>query len=207
MIKSISEVQSMLLTKGELIKNPTFKSAYMMTSPGCSSERIIALKENIINFPQLYLDIISQYSFEKVEIDGFYMSPYSFKSSDTIAGLLEAYEDPFFPKEFMRKHKMYQIGSYNTDILCVTEGTDQFRAGEILYIDEGYNIYNPEDSQIHPIAKNFEQFIIIAGNLEQIHSEITEDESNYEEKKKEFVSRLRALEVDEKYDSAWLNVF
>ncbi len=146
------------------------------------------------------------YSFERVEVDGFYMSPYSFRSPDTVEGLLEAYEDPFFPREFMDKHKMYQIGSYNTDILCVTEGTDQFPEGEILYIDEGYDIYNPQDSQIRRIAKDFEQFLIVAGNLEQIHSEMPNDDSVYEQKKAEFYDRLKKLGVEDIYHKAWLNV-
>ena len=55
--------------------------------------------------------------------------------------------------------------------------------------------------------KDFEQFLIVAGNLDQIHTEMQGDDSLYEQKKDEFLGRLRALNVDEKYDRAWLNVF
>lgn len=102
---------------------------------------------------------------------------------------------------------MYQIGSYNTDLICVTAGTDQFTEGEILFVEEGYDIYNPQDNQIHPIAKDFEQFLIAAGNLHQVREEIADDNLNHEEKKNEFIERLRVLGVDEKYHKAWLSVF
>jgi len=206
MIKNVKKVQLMLINKGVLIENPIFKSSYMMTSPGCSLERILFLKEKLPRLPQSYINIIESYSINGIEIGGLDLSPYGIGNVDIVAALLNAYEDPFFPKEFMQKHKMYQIGSYNTDILCVTEGTENFEEGEILYVDEGYDIYNPEDSQIRRIAKDFEQFLIVAGNLEEVHTEMSNNDSLYEQKKAEFFRRLEILEVDEKYHSAWLNV-
>jgi hypothetical protein len=207
MINSISALQSRLLSNADLMDNPIFKSSYSMTSPGCSGNRLILLKKKIPNIPKSYTDVLSKYSLKGIEIDGFSLSPYRFDNIDTVEGLIDAYEDPFFPKEFMEKHRLYQIGSYNTDILCVTAGTDWFKEGEILYIDEGYDIYNPEDSQIRKIARDFEQFLIVAGNLEEIHTEMGGDESLYESKRQEFIDRLNKLGVDEEYHNAWLWVF
>lgn len=205
MISSIFEVQSMRLSKGSLEDDPIFKPYYMMTSPGCSVERISYLIKHFPRLPQTYIDILSSYSINTVEVDGFNLSPYFNSTPDTVGDFFEAYEDPFFPKEFMQKHKMYQIGSYNTDILCVTEGTEQFSEGEILYIDEGYDIYNPEDEQIHPLAKDFEQFLIIAGNLEELHTQMQGDDSLYDIIKTEFLDRLNQLGVDKKYHKMWLS--
>ncbi len=207
MINNIPELQVNLSKRADLFREPDFKKRFIIKSRFLTQNKIDFLLAQGMKLPLSYVNIIQSFEFNGIDIDVFDLSPYGKPGVDIIQSLLEAYEDPFFPKAFMSKHKMYQIGSYNTDILCITEGTDQFEEGEILYIDEGYDIYNPEDSQIHPIAKDFEQFIIIAGNLEQIHSEMAEDESNYEEKKIEFLNRLRALGVDKKYDNAWLRVF
>ena len=155
--------------------------------------------------PESYIKIISLYSINGIEVDGFDVSPYFHTNPDIVDDLMAAYEDPFFPKECMEKHKMYQIGSYNTDILCVTEGTDQFSEGEILYIDEGYDIQNPEDNQIHPIAKDFEQFLIVAGNLDEIHTQMQGDDTLYESKKADFIERMEKLGVDKKYNQMWLS--
>ncbi len=204
MINSVKELQSMLSGMGELESNPIFKRPYMMFSPGCSPDRLRLLSENLRKIPESYLHIITLFTLNGVIIADFELSPYSFKNIDTVEGLLAASEDPFFPKEFMQKHKMYQIGSWNTDILCVTEGTDQFDEGEILVVEEGDDIYNPEDSQIHCLAKDFEQFLIIAGNMEQIHFEM-QDKSE-EEQRQEFLRRFKLLKIDDKYLNAWLNV-
>ncbi len=164
--------------------------------------------DNRLSFlPKSYLNVIKKIDIAGSVISTFSLSLSSLRHENIIQQLLDARNDPFFPKEFMEKHKMYQIGSYNTDLICVTAGTDQFTEGEILFVEEGYDIYNPQDNQIHPITKDFEQFLIAAGNLHQVREEIADDNLNHEEKKNEFIERLRVLGVDEKYHKAWLSVF
>ena len=205
MIDSLKSVQSMMLKEADLTDNLDFKRRYLMTSPGYSTKQIFLLKKSLFDIPNSYTNVLKSYLIDHVSIDGFEISESS-ANSDSIDGLLKAHKDPFFPKEFMGRHKLYQIGSYNTDLLCVTSGTNQFHEGEILYIDEGYDIYNPQDSQIRRIAKDFEQFLIIVGNLDEIHQEMS-DESNYEQKWQEFCERLKLLKVNELYWPAWKNVF
>lgn len=207
MITTLPQLQTELLSQADLEQDPIFKRPYLLTSPGCSNERFSFLQQNILGLPKSFANLLPSYSFNGVIIDEFELSPHSFRDLDIVEGLLKSIEDPFFPKEFMEKHRMYQIGSYNTDLVCVTAGTGQFKEGEILFVEEGYDIYNPQDDQIHPLAKDFEQFLIVAGNLNEIHREIKEDNSNWEEKKNEFIERLRILGVDENYHKAWLNVF
>lgn len=205
MINNVEELRLHLLEKADLFEDIVFKKRFIMDKPGCSKERIIFLKNKISNIPRCYLHIINSHNINGIDVGGFNISPYGNGNKDTVEGLLEAYEDPFFPKEFMQKHKMYQIGFYNTDILCVTEGTEKFSEGEILYIDEGYDIYNPEDEQIHPLAKDFEQFLIIAGNLDELHTEKQGDDDLYDDMKVEFLKRLEELGVDKKYHQMWLS--
>jgi hypothetical protein len=57
------------------------------------------------------------------------------------------------------------------------------------------------------VADNIEQFLIIIGNLNQLHREVDDDESNYDEKRDEFVNRLRILNVNEKYYDSWKLLF
>ena len=153
--------------------------------------------------PQTYCNVIKKLDITGVLLGGFCLSPYSLKKEKIEEQLRKAFDGPFFPKEFMDKHRMYQVGSCNTDLICVTAGTEKFTNGEVLLVEEGLDIYNPQDSQIHLLAKDFEQFLIIAGNFDQVRSEINEDESNYAEKKEKFLDRLKKLKIDEKYYSAW----
>lgn len=205
MISAISEIQDIFLIKARNEDDPIFKRPYLLLSPGYSKTKIEKIKEIFIDFPLSYLRILESYKVNGVIISNFELSPYSFDDEDALEGLIKSYNDPFFPKEFMEKHKMYQIGTYNTDLICITTGTDQFKEGEILFVEEGYDIYNPQDNQIHKIAKDFEQFLIIAGNLGQIRGEIKEDESNWEIKKSDFIQRLKLLKVDEDYQKFWMS--
>jgi hypothetical protein len=179
----------------------------MMVSPGSSKEKIEILKKRLNGIPSSFISLIEKFNFNGVCINGFEIAPCYSPHQDLVENILESYEDPFFPKEFMEKHNMFQIGSYSTHLLCLTKGTIQFREGEILFVEEGYDIYNPQNSQIQRLAKDFEQFLIVAGNLNQIHREINDDNSNWEEKKAEFIERLKLLEVNEEYYPAWLSVF
>ena len=200
MITNIEEIQTAMLSKAKEVKNHLFKRDWLLTSPGCNKKRKSLLLETANAIPASYIKILEKYSLNGVIIDDFELSPYSFKDTDTVEGLLNALSDPFFPKEFMERHHMYQVGSYDTDLLCVTSGTEQFTDGEVLFVEEGYDIYNPEDSQIHPIAKDFEQFLIILGNFDQVRRSVNEG-------KQEFLERLKQLEVDERYHSVWLSLF
>ena len=104
----------------------------------------------------------------------------------------------------MQLHKLYQIGFYNTDIICITEGIENYLPGEILFIDEGDDIFDPQDEQIHPLAPNFEIFLILAGNLNQIYQVI--DHEDYNALVSEFERRLIELNINKRYWPAWVRL-
>lgn len=184
-----------------------FQRPCMMHMPGADQREIDILQKKLPELPSSYLQVIKKYNLNGITIGYFCVSPFSYKPEGISFSLIKAHDDPFFPKAFLERHKLYQVGSYNTDLVYVTTGTDQFANGEVLFVDEGFDIYNPQDSQVHPLAKDFEQFLIIAGNLNQVQREIHEDESNYEEKKQEFLDRLKHLGINEKYHDIWLSLF
>lgn len=186
--------------------NEIHRKSFQLYLPGISEESEKKLKASIPYLPSSYLELVKKYNFLEVCIGWFLVWPGGrFKTLED--SVIDALNDSFFPKEFMEKHKMYQVGFCNTDLICVTAGTNQFAKGEVLFVDEGFDIYNPQDSQVHSLAKDFEQFLIIAGNLNQAQRGIHEDESNYEEKKQEFLDRLKRLGVDEKYHGIWVSLF
>lgn len=204
MINNLNELQKYVTKDIDLHTDPLHKKSFMMLEPGITDNDIKLLKEKCPYIPETYTDIIKKYNFLGVSLGYFNLSPGVLYNNLTEA-IIEAQEDPFFSKEFMDRYKIYQIGFNNTDLIYVTHGTKKFSEGEILFVEEGEDIYNPQDSQIHPIAKDFEQFLIITGNMDQIQRGINEDESNYEEKKNEFIERLRILNVDKTYQKFWLS--
>jgi hypothetical protein len=180
-------------------------SRVLINKSSDSPQQLKEINEQLYFLPNTYLNVIKNIDITGACIGYFNLSPSSLKQEGIVQQILEAKEDPFFPNEFIEKHRLHQVGFNNTDLIYVTSGTDQFKEGEVLFVEEGYDIYNPQDSQIHKIARDFEQFLIIAGNMHQIREEINEDESNYDEKKNEFLNRLKLLNVDPEYHNFWLS--
>jgi len=206
MIRNLKDLSYYLKNLESAFEDPIHKASFKIYAPGITKKEEKLLRTNLKNIPETYLEIVRRYNLLGVSVGYFDCSPGDLYKN-LVESLIDANcHDTFFPKEFMEKHRMYQIGSGNTDLVCVTAGTDQFKEGEILLVEEGYDIYNPQDDQIHPLAKDFEQFLIVAGNFDEIHCATIEDNSNWEEKKNEFIERLRLLGVDENYHKAWINV-
>lgn len=212
MIKNVSEIQDMLLKQGEKENNPIFKGSYMMTSPGSSPQKLAELKNIFPNLPDSYIKFLGIYNFCGVNLGNFSLYPYSYNDPDIVSDFINAQEDSFFPKEFMIKHHLYQIGSLDCDIIAVTEGTNtKFKKGEILYIEEGDPL-NPTDSQILKFAQDFEQFLLAAGNLHQLSTENQEDMDNMDEEeleeklKEQFFVRLNNLNMSAEYQETWKKV-
>lgn len=204
MIHTLEELQKWIL---EGVEEIIYNNCFLMTSPGCDPVRLKHLKDLLPLIPQSYIDVIKKYSICGIRIYLFSISPCSFNSIDIVEGIIKASEDPFFPQEFMDKHHMLEIGSYSTDLICLTQDTPHSKGGEILFVDEGHDIFNPQDSQIYLLAKNFEQFLILTANYAQVNGEINENDSNLEEKKLEFLRRLEILNVNKKYHKAWFRFF
>ncbi len=204
-IQTIEELQTFIMQGAEEFEDLTIKRRFMLSSPGCNHERVEALRKKLPDLPESYTRFLERLNLNGVDIGWFGLTPSSNHPVDAVENVLEAQVDPFFPKEFMQKHRMYYIGYNDTDLVCVTAGTDKFKNGEILYVEEG-DPFEPKDSQIHPLAENFEQFLLLAGNLTQIQGEMQADDSKRKEKRVEFTTIMKKLKVPEKYHKTWLRM-
>lgn len=201
MIKTVNDLQKLLLKEADIFPE------MLMNDNGCTDDRVELLRNTLPELPDSYIKWLPRVNLNGICIGYFITSPFSANRIDTVESVLEAHNDLFFPKEFMEKHRLYQVGAYNTDLICISAGTDKFKEGEVLFVEEGYDIYNPEESQVHKLAKDFEQFLIIVGNFSEVRREINEDDSNWEEKRDEFIARLKFLGVSEEYYEIWLSLF
>jgi hypothetical protein len=202
MIQTINELQEYIL------KDADDFDELMMTSPGCSKERIRDLKATLPGIPDSYTKWVEALNLNGISIGYFEVSPCSFHSEDMVANVIQGNEDGIMFWDQMRQYHLYSIATTDDYGIFVATSSSSYREGEIIIIDE--DIYAEEDTPekyIHKLAKNFEQFLIAAGNLNQIHQEINDDNSNWEEKKAEFIGRLKTLGVSEEYHPAWLSVF
>ena len=205
MIKNMAElIDEMKDSEEEFLSSEAHRKGFQIYLPGISKESEKNLKLHIDDLPESYLEVARKYNLLRVSIGMF--SLYPRERCETLdESIIDSLNDPFFPKEFMEKYKMFQVGFYNTDLVCVTAGTEQFANGEVLFVEEGFDIYNPQDSQVLPLAKDFEQFILVAANVGR--DGVSADSLDFPAKQQEFLERLKKLRVDEKYHDVWLSLF
>ncbi|MBS0272654.1 MAG: SMI1/KNR4 family protein [Proteobacteria bacterium] len=202
MIKSIKELQDYLLKDAEDFEE------LMMTSPGCSKEEIDILKKTLPGIPDSYTKWVEAVNLNGISVGCFGTSPFSFNPEGMVANLIEGNEEGVMFWEYTRQYHLYSIVSCSDVGVFVATVSSPYKEGEIIAIDGSIYVEKDHPEQcIFRIAKDFEQFLIIAGNLNQLHREINEDNSNYGEKEKKFIERLKILGVAEEYHTPWMMMF
>ncbi len=165
-----------------------------------------SLKQKIPMIPPTYINVLNEINLFKVDIGYFSVSPYRLGDKNIVDSLVKFNTDetkPFY--NFLKQHGLVCVGSWDGDgsLICVRMSSKKDKNGEVIRVDDYINWDNPENSSIYNLAEDYTQFLVIAGNLNQIHREMNEDNSNYEEKKQEFSERLKILKVPEEYHKAW----
>lgn len=208
MIKNIKELQSLVLQDLKEGDEFIFQRTSMMTSPGCSKEEIEKLKKELPDIPDSYTIWVEKVNLNGIDVGYFGVSPFSFNPEGMVANLIEGNKEGVLFWEQAREYHLYSIATLDGIGVFVATASSPYKEGEIIIIDESiYADKNNPERWIEKLAKDFEQFLIVAGNLNQIHREIKEDDSNREQKKQEFLACLKTLGVAEEYHAAWLSVF
>lgn len=182
-------------------------------------ESIKYLLDHLHGLPYSYLKIISEYNLYEKFIYNFFLSPKALFSKVETSDMVEALVhcntvEPFLPQDFLDKKGLFWIGSDTCDhMIYVAKGSYEFEEGEIVLIEQMLeDKNNPAAEDIHPIAKDFEQFLIAAVNFEQvikkeIKKDIKKDSSEEEIIIQKLLERLKELGVAEKYHDVWLSFF
>ncbi len=207
MIKNIEELQLYLLHDLEQEDEIIFKRPLMMTSPGCSLQELKILKGTFPDLPNCYLKIVEKINLNGISVGYFEVSPASFNPEGMLANIIEGNQPDILFWQEMQQYHLYSVATISEYGVFIATNQSPFKEGEVILIS--VDIFNEDNPSqwIYRLSKNFEQFLIVAGNLNQIHREIQEDNSNYEIKKEEFFTRLKILEVAEEYYPAWERVF
>jgi hypothetical protein len=177
---------------------------------GCSNEDIINIEKEIGHLPLIYKNKIIKFDLYGKILGFFSLYPVRNHNEKLVDSLITANRDnSFLPLEFLKERNLVCIGSRSDYTICVAQQSSYFNEDQIVLVDEEIigNEDNPRPEDIQIAADNFEQFLIIIGNLNQLHREVEDDESNYDKKREEFIERLTNLNVNEKYYEFWKLLF
>jgi hypothetical protein len=208
MIKSIKELQNYVINDLDEKDDVIFQRPCMMTSPGRPKEEIEELKKALPSIPDSYTKWVEAVNLNGIAVGFFDVCPASFCSGGMVANIIEGNRKDVLFWEQMQQYHLYSVATIDGYGIFVATSSSPYKEGEIIAIDEEiYGEENNPEQWIYKLSKDFEQFLIVAGNVNQIRREVNKDDSNYDEKKKEFLDRLKQLDVAEEYYEAWMLMF
>ena len=204
MINCISDLQKYLIDLSYKFGGPREASDLILSTPGCSKEEIKELKSVFPGIPESYIKLLEAVNLNGISIGWLRVSPFSFNPEGMVANLIEGNEEGVLFSEYASQYHLYSVATTDGFGIFVATASSPFKEGEIILIDE--SIYADRDNPekwIHKLAKDFEQFLIIAGNINQIHRTI----KNEDEREQELSNRLKKLGIAEEYQQAWFHLF
>ncbi|CAO5682710.1 MAG: hypothetical protein HEEMFOPI_01760 [Holosporales bacterium] len=173
---------------------------------GINHDQLNALLKTLPFLPKSYTNCLTAYNIFQVCIGYFSISPINYDVDNIVDSLIMA-QDPehsFLPRSILDPLDLYWIGNNNNDTIYVAgKNSPKYQEGEIVDINEF--ILDAEekdyDDYMMPMAKDFEQFLILAGNLNEVHREFKDGKGA----KTEMERRLHILNVDKKYHDSWFS--
>ncbi|WP_221274641.1 hypothetical protein [Thaumasiovibrio subtropicus] len=197
MINNIDELK--LYTDVEAAKFPTIASHIRLGSSNYSEEQIAELSRRIPELPLCYIRVVRQVELTGVSIGQFALWPVTYGSGDLLTCLTKANEscsNPFLG--FYSNNYLVEVACCEANTVCIGSAAGR-NEGQVFLVD----ISSGPNPVFLKLAENFEQFLILAGNLHDISMSYQENENSG---LIEFSSRLEKFELDSSSVSTWIRM-
>ncbi len=166
--------------------------------PGCTPAEVAQLKAALPGLPESYASIIAAFDLRDVEIQYFELSINSPRSLGFVERFIDRNDADNFPEMLrLAREGVYWVASFEADPICVAHKDADFRRGNIIW-----HQHDSPDSKGMLLADDFEEFLLILGNLCQIsqrHDLDTEATAAAEA----FDQYLRLLHTEQQVMDAW----
>jgi hypothetical protein len=149
---------------------PDFRDSIVIDRPGCSQSEIATLMKALPGLPDSYTSVAKAVKLDGVAIGYFQLSPSS--RGNGLADKLVACNDPSITPmaNHYRTHGVYQVASWEADPIAVAHVSTTFNVGQVVK----YNAGNPA-ARPTVLADDFEQFLLMAGTLDEIRGKHGDD--------------------------------
>ena len=183
MIRNLDE----LIRYSEQVANslPLIANKVRIVRIGSQPGIIATLTQVLPRLPESYLSVVESIAIDGISIGYFELTP-SASHTMSLVEKLQIYNDPTFTPmfEYYQKHGVYQVASWEADPICIVHTDGKFKVGQVVK----YNIDTPALAPM-VLADNFEQLMLIAGNLQEISDKCDE----FEKALNEFKTYLDSL--------------
>lgn len=189
-IRNLEELVAFSERVGDAL--PELRKSIVIGRPGCSLEAVNTLLKKLPGMPDSYLSAIKAIRLEGIAVGYFRLSPSAFAGRDLTEKVISCNNPSQNP--LVERHRMYgvyQVASWEADPIGVVHADRMFKVGQVVK----YNIGNPEELPV-VLANAFDQFLLLAGNLDAIRDKHSETDGPTQAMK-EFREVLRNLFASE----------
>lgn len=203
MIRNLEDLKEKMQLEAIDFDEDVYKKSFLIVPSRINNDKMKLLQEKLPNLPTSYSKLLHNYNFFEVEVGYFSLSPLTHDLDNIVDSLIKAQtkQDSFLPRSLLDRYDLYWVGTNNNDTIYVAGKNSKFLEGEVIAIHEF--ILNAEEKDceqyILRLAQDFEQFLIIAGNLNEIYRTM----ENTQDREEELFKCLKLLQVDRKYYDSW----
>lgn len=204
MIKDMDDLKRKMKEDADEFSDALYTKGFLIYHDGITDVQLSHLHEILPGLPESYIACLQGYNIFDVAVGYFDLTPVSGGATNIVDSLVKAQseEESFLPRAILDPLGLYWIGNNNNDTIYVAGKNSPYEEGEIVAIHEFIFDAQEKDYENYRLllAKDFEQFLIIAGNLNEVHRLNLDSDLA----KVEMLQRLKALNVDEKYHDGWM---
>ncbi|RCS43247.1 hypothetical protein DTL42_19005 [Bremerella cremea] len=168
MITSLDELVAYSESQAEEL--PALKDRILLKRPGSEKEEADRLTVLLPQLPSSYVSVAEEIDLLGVSIGFFELSPTSTPGVSLSEKLLRCNKDAGMRSIFERDG-VYQIGSWDADPVAVAITSGSFQHGQVVKYSVGNPALTPES-----LADSFEQFLCIAGSLDEIRAKYADED-------------------------------
>ncbi len=192
-----------LTERSEIVgdSTPAIRDQVVIRRPGCSRDEIREIARSLPRVPDSYLSVAAEIHLNNATIGYFCLSP----GGPPEQGLLEKLIDSNDPTRFDFAERcvadgVYHVASWEADPIAVAHSDTIFSRGQTVM----YHVADPS-SPASVLADCFEQFLLIAGNLDEIRALHSHHEPA-EQAREEFIAYLVANRLGEETQRTWRGI-
>ncbi|GFM58479.1 hypothetical protein PSCICF_46570 [Pseudomonas cichorii] len=178
------------------LKFPTIAAEIRLCKPGISNRALVHLIEGVPYLPESYLSVIREVRIFGVSIGRLNLWPVSFDKDDLVMSLIEvngSVSNPWL--DFYNANSVVEVARIGANIICLGRkfGGDE---GGVYFFD----VSSGPAVALKKVADSFEQLLVVAGNM---HDVVMSCEGRENNGRKELMSRLRRIGVDDELFGVW----
>jgi hypothetical protein len=184
------------------VAEPLLAERLLIEAPGCSPEECERLRKVFPDLPRSYIETVAAVRLRGVDLGYFRLWPGRLGAADIVECLAAENAEKTNPYAGLcAREGLYEVAAWEADPICVASSRSSHDPGRVFRMDTT----DPHNVEVRPLAKDFETFLLLAGNLDEVRSQCAQS-GERAPAFREFERRLMVFRVAEEEAKTWRSI-